>query len=123
MVSQASTNKTIAHATIHDNTGDGIRIGVANKTASKATVTDTLVTNNGGYGLWLVTGSSASVSYSGFSGNKLGSIKGSPTKTAVNTQAAGYLSTSPSNSKFLQISTSSYQYTAGHSGTPVGARY
>ena len=36
------------------------------------------MTNNGGYGLWLVTGSSASVSYSGFSGNKLGSIKGSP---------------------------------------------
>jgi hypothetical protein len=122
-VSSASTNKTIAHATIHDNFGEGLKIGQANVTAAKATVYATLVTNNGGYGLWLVTGSSATVSYSGFSGNSLGSIKGSPSKTAVNTQGAGYLSTSPSNSSFLKISSSSYQYTAGSGGSPIGARY
>jgi len=122
-VSRASTNKTIAHATVHDNVAEGIKIGEANVTGSKATVSEALVTNNGGYGLWLVTGSSASVSYSGFSGNKLGSIKGSPTKVAINTQAAGYLSTTPSSSSYLKISTKSYQYTAGDNGSPVGARY
>lgn len=122
-VSRASTNKIIAHATIHDNVGDGLKIGESNVTGAKATVTATLVTANGGYGLWLVTGSSATVSYSGFSGNALGSIKGSPSKTAVNTQAAGYLSTTPSNGSFLKISSSSYQYTAGSGGAPIGARY
>lgn len=122
-VSRASTNKTIAHATIHDNVDEGIKIGEAGTTAAKATVSASLVTGNGGYGLWLVTGSSATVSYSGFSGNALGSIKGSPSKTAVNTQSAGYLSTSPSNASFLKISSSSYQYTAGSGGSPIGARY
>lgn len=122
-VSRASTNKTIAHATIHDNLGEGLKIGEAGVTGAKATVSATLVTNNGGYGLWLVTGSSATASYSGFSGNALGSIKGSPTKTAVNTQGAGYISTSPSNGSFLKISSTSYQYTAGSGRSPIGARY
>ncbi len=122
-VSRASTNKTIAHATVHDNVAEGIKLGEANVTGSKATVSESLVTNNGGYGLWLVTGSHATVSYTGFSGNKLGSIKGSPTKVAVNTHAAGYLSTSPSSGSYLKISSSSYQYTAGDNGSPIGARY
>lgn len=122
-VSRASSNKTIAHATIHDNVAEGLKIGEAGVTGAKASVYESLVTNNGGWGLWLVTGSSASVSYSGFSGNALGSIKGSPSKVAVNTKAAGYISTSPSSSSYLKISTSSYQYTAGDGGSPVGARY
>ena len=122
-VSRASSNKTIAHATIHHNDADGIRVGEAGQTGSKATVSTSLITSNGGWGLWLVTGSRTTLSYSGFSGNKLGSIKGSPTKTAVNTKSAGYISTSTSSSSYLKIATTSYQYTAGPSRTPVGARY
>ncbi len=122
-VSRASTNKTIAHATIHDNAADGIKIGEASQTKSRATVSSSLITNNGGYGLWLVTGSTATLSYSGLSGNAKGSIKGSPTKTSVNTKSAGYLSTTSSNSQYLRISKTSYQYTAGSKGAPIGARY
>jgi hypothetical protein len=123
LVGRASTNKTIAHATVFSNTNDGIKVGEAGQSAAKATVTSTLITNNGGYGLWLITGSSTSLSYVGLSANTLGAIKGSPTKTAVNTKAAGYLSTTEGSSTYLKIGTSSYQYTAGPSASPVGARY
>ena len=123
MVSRASTNKTLSQVTIHDNDADGIRVGESGNPAAKLTVTKSLVTSNGGYGLWLVTGSYTTLSYVGFAGNASGSIKGTPSKTGVNTQAAGYLSTTPSNANYLKISTSSYQYTAGPSHTPIGARY
>jgi hypothetical protein len=123
MVSRATSNKTIVHATIHGNDDEGIKIGEAGKTAAKVTVTETLITNNGGYGLWLVTGSSATVKHTGLASNALGSIKGSPSKTAVNTKPAGYASTTASNSKFLYIQPSSYQFTAGPTGGPIGARY
>ena len=123
MVSQGSTNKTISQTTIHGSYADGLRVGVVNLPAARLTLSRSLVTGNGGYGMWLVTGSYATVSYTGFPGNKLGSIKGSASKTAVNTQAAGYLSTTTTSPTFLKISTTSYQYTAGPSRTPVGARY
>ncbi len=123
MVSGGTSNKTIAHATIHDNDADGIRVGESGKAKATVTISTSIVTSNGGYGLWLVTGNSASVSYSGFHGNGTGSIKGSPSKTAVNTQSPSYLSTVPSNSSYLKIRTSSYQYTAGPDDTAIGARY
>ena len=123
MVSQGSTNKTISLTTVHGSYADGIRVGVVNKATSRLTLTRSLVTNNGGYGLWLVSGSSATVGYTGLSANHLGSIKGTPTKSAVNTKAAGYLSTTTTSPAFLVIATSSYQYTAGPGGTPIGARY
>lgn len=123
LVGRASTNKTIAHATVFSNTHDGIKVGEAGQSAAKATISSTLVTNNGGYGLWLITGSSASLSYVGLSANTLGSTKGTPSKTAVNTKAAGYLSTTEGSSNYLKIGASSYQYTAGPSASPVGARY
>lgn len=123
MVSRGSSNKTISQSTIYSNLSDGIRVGEAGNPAAKLTVSKSLITNNGGYGLWLVTGSSTTLSYVGFTGNALGSIKGTPSKTGVNTQSAGYLSTTPSSSNYLRISTSSFQYTAGPSHTPLGARY
>lgn len=123
MVSQGSTNKTISQTTVHGSYSDGLRVGVVNKPAARLTLTRSLISNNGGYGLWLVTGSSTTVSYTGFSSNRLGSIKGSPTKSWINTKAAGYLSTTTSHPSFLRIATSSYQYTAGPSKTPVGSRY
>jgi hypothetical protein len=122
-VARGSTNKTISHATIYSNSADGVKVGEANQSASKATITSSLITGNGGYGLWLITGSSATLSYTGLSSNSLGNIKGSPSQTSNNTQSAGYLSTSPSASSFLKIATTSYQYKAGPKGTPVGARY
>jgi hypothetical protein len=123
MVSRGSSNKTISQTTIHDNVADGIRVGESGQAAAKLTLTKSLVTANGGYGLWLVTGSTATISYNGMPGNALGSIKGTPSQTATNTQPAGYLSTTPGGSNFLRISTSSYQYRAGPSNTPIGARY
>ena len=123
MVSGGTSNKTIAHATVHDNDADGIRVGESGKAKATVTISTSLVTNNGGYGMWLVTGNSAAVSYSGFHGNGSGSIKGSPSKTAVNTQPPSYLSTVATNSQYLKIRTSSYQYTAGPDDTAIGARY
>jgi hypothetical protein len=123
MVSRATSNKTIVHATIHGNDDEGIKVGEAGKTGAKVTISETLITNNGGYGLWLVTGSSATVKYTGLASNSDGSIKGSPSKTAVNTKPAGYASTTASNSRFLYIQPSSYQFTAGPTGGPIGARY
>lgn len=125
LVARASTNKTIAHATIHGSTAEGIKVGESSSSNSKATISSSLVTSNGGYGLWLVTGSSASVSYTGLSGNAKGSMKYTTglTTSSNNTQAAGYLSTSTASSSYLKISTSSYQYTAGQNRLPIGARY
>jgi len=125
LVARGSSNKSISHATIHDNDAEGIKVGESTSGVGKATITSSLVTSNGGYGLWLVTGSTASLSYTGLSGNAKGSIKattGLTTKTN-NTQAPGYISTSAASSSYLRISTSSYQYTAGQSGKPIGARY
>jgi hypothetical protein len=123
MVSRATSNKTVYHATIHGNADEGIKIGEAGKTGAKVAITESLITSNRGYGIWLVTGSSASVRYTGLASNALGSIKGSPSKTAVNTKPAGYASTTASNSQFLYILPSSYQFTAGPTGGPIGARY
>lgn len=123
MVSGGSSNKTISHATIHDNDGDGVRVGESGKAAASVTFNDSLITGNGGYGMWLVTGNKATVRYTGIHGNGDGSIKGSPSKTAVNTKAPDYVSTSPSSSGYLRISSSSYQYTAGPNKTPIGARW
>lgn len=123
MVSRGSSNKTISQTTIHDNLADGIRVGESGQATAKVTITKSLLTGNGGYGLWLVTGNTATLSYNGFSGNALGSIKGSPSQTGTNTKPAGYLSTTPAGTTFLKIATSSFQYTAGPSRTPIGARY
>ena len=122
-VARASVNKSISHVTIHGSVVDGIKIGEAGQTGGSATIRDSLITGSDGYGLWLVTGSRSTLSYTGFYDNLDGHIKGSPSKTGTNSQAPGYLSMSPSNASFLRISTSSYQYTAGPSGKPIGARY
>jgi hypothetical protein len=123
MVDRGSKNKTLSHETVYDNDGDGIKVGGYQVAPASVAITRSLVTGNGGYGLWLVTGNSASLSYTGFSGNARGNIAGSPSKTAVNTQAPGYLSTLTTSSNYLRIGTSSYQYTAGPGGTPIGAKY
>ena len=123
MVDYGSTNKSITKATIHDNDGDGVHVGVSGKAKASLKLTSSIVTSNGAYGLWLVTGSTASVSYVAYSGNATAATKGSPTSTYTNTKPAGYLTTSASSGDFLRIASSSYQYTAGPSRTPIGARH
>jgi hypothetical protein len=123
MVDRGVTNKTLAHETIHGNKGEGIKVGGYKVAKSTITVSDSLVTSNNGYGLWLVTGNGASLRYTGLHGNVRGNITGSPSKWAVNHQAPAYLSTATSSPDFLRIARTSYQYTAGPAGKPVGARY
>lgn len=118
-----SRNKTISHATVYANKDDGIRVGVNSTMPATAAVTSSLLTSNGGYGLCAVIGNSATLTYSGVSGNALGARKGSVSTASVNTKPAGYASTDPTSGSYLVISATSYQYTAGPSGTPVGARY
>ncbi len=123
MVDRGSSNKKLIHETIDGNAGDGIHIGGYQVTPASATITDSLITRNGGFGLWLVTGNSAVVAYTGLHANSRGAISGTPTKTAVNTNAPGYVSVDPVSSEHLRISSTSYQYTAGPSWMPIGARY
>lgn len=122
-VGRGSTNKHVSHATVYDNVGTGVRIGEGGQTGANAAVGDSLVTHNGGYGLEVVSGNKGSVSYTGFSLDALGATRGTMTKTGINTKAAGYLSTTTSSVDFLRIATTSYQYTAGSKGGPVGAKY
>ena len=121
-VGRASTNKTIKHLTADDNVSDGVRIGEGGHPAAGASVIDSLLSHNGGYGFQVASGSTAKVSYTGTPANTKGSSLGSATKTALNTQPAGYLSTTPGSTDFLRIGPSSYQQHAGSDGGPVGAR-
>ena len=122
MVDLGSTNKTLDHDTIYANRGDGVRVGGTNSGAA-ITISSTIISDNGGYGLLLVAGNKAPTSYSDFYGNGKGATSGSPGLSFVNYQPPGYLSTTATDATFLQISTSSYQYTAGPSKQPIGARY
>lgn len=122
MVDVGSTNKTVTHDTIFANKGDGLRVGGANSGAT-ITISSTIITNNGGYGLLLVAGNRAPTSYCDFYSNGKSPTSGSPALSHVNYRSPGYLSTTPADATFLRISTSSYQYTAGPSGAPIGARY
>jgi hypothetical protein len=123
MVDRGVSNKTLSHETIHGNQIDGVKVGGYKVASSSITISESLITSNGSFGLWLVTGNSATVRYSGLSGNVRGNVSGTPSKTAVNSQAPGYLSTSSTSTDFLRISTASYQFRAGISGRPIGARY
>ena len=124
MADRGTSNKTLDHVTIWDNDSDGVHVGVVNKTAAHLTITNSLVTNNGQDGIWLVTGSTASLSHTAMSGNAVHDIYaagGGLTSTAVNNKPASYLSTAASAPGFLTIGPASYQFTAGPSGAPIGA--
>jgi hypothetical protein len=122
-VGQYSTHKTIAHVTVNGSGTDGIRVGENSSLRASANITAALLTGNGEYGLCVITNSTASLSYTGLSGNGLGPVKGVVQASALNTHSAGYQSAVPGSPDYLKITTSSYQYTAGPSGTPIGARY
>jgi hypothetical protein len=71
----------------------------------------------------VAAGQSVKLSYSGLPSNRFGAVSGPADKDHLNTKPAGYLSLDPGNGDFLFIGPSSFQYTAGSGGNPVGARY
>jgi parallel beta helix pectate lyase-like protein/S-layer family protein len=123
MLDRGTTNKTLDHDTIWWNRGEGVKIGGYQVAPSSVTLKNSLVTSNRSYGIWLVTGNTASISYTGHYANTGGSLISGASKTAVNTQPPGYLSTASADPGFLTVASSSYQYTAGASGEPIGARW
>lgn len=122
MAARGTANKSVSRATIFDNVGDGIRVGEAGQVSADLKITSSIVAANRGYGAWLVTGNSASLSYMNLHGNALGSIKGLPVSDALNEYPPGFVSSDPAAPTFLQVRTDSFQYTAGPGGTPLGAK-
>lgn len=124
LVAQGSTNKRFVLDTIYGNRTDGIKVGCGCSTRrASVSIERSLITNNAGFGLRLLPGHRATLSYVGLSTNADGNISGSPGKSHVNTRGAGYRSQVAGTDDFLRIRPASYQYTAGPSGTPIGARY
>jgi hypothetical protein len=122
-VDRGSTGKVLKFDTIFRNGADGVKVGLSGGTYARVKLYRVLVTHNGGYGVRVTTGNRADVLYAGLGGNAVRSTTGNAVKTAVNTRGAGYLSTSSSSVDFLRIARSSYQYTAGPSGSAIGARW
>jgi hypothetical protein len=123
MVDRGTTNKTLDHDTIWWNRGEGVKIGGYQVAASSLTIRNSLVNSNRSYGIWLVTGNSATISHTGTHGNTGGNLTSGASTTAVNNQPPGYLSTVSTDAGFLTVASSSYQYSAGPSGEPIGARW
>jgi hypothetical protein len=122
MVDRGSTNKSFSHETVHGNDTEGFKVGGVNVAKSSISISTSLVTGNGGYGIWVVSGNTATLSYVGVNGNGAGGILGASSSTG-NSQPPGYLSTTATAPTFLEISAGSYQQHAGPGGTPIGARY
>jgi hypothetical protein len=123
MAGVSLSNKVIDHDTIWWNRADGVRVGGDPNKPTSLTITGSLIIQNRGYGLWLQAGGSGTLTYTGLSGNTKGNIVGSPSSSHVNSQPAGFLSTNVADPGFLVVGSSSYQYTAGVSATPIGARW
>jgi len=123
MVDRGTSNKTLDHDTIWWNRGEGVKIGGYQVAPSSISITHSLITQNRGYGVWLVTGNSATIDHTGMHGNAGADLLGSASTSAVNHQAPGYLSTVTADPGFLTVGSSSYQYSAGVGATPVGARW
>ena len=120
-VDRGTSNKTLDHDTIWWNRAEGVKIGGYQVAPSSISILNSLVTGNRSYGVWLVTGNSATIDHTGLYGNTGGNLLGSASTSALNTQPPGYLSTLTADPGFLTVSSTSYQYTAGPSSTPIGA--
>lgn len=124
LVDHGSMNKGFNHDTVFANDSVGFKVGCGcNLASAEVTIKNSLITTNGGWGIQVLGGGRANLSYSGLSANASGATSGRVTRAVVNTRPAGYLTTAPSSPDFLRIATSSYQYTAGVGGSPVGAKY
>ena len=122
-VAAGSSNKVFEHETVYDSDGAGWQIGCGCSYRARVTIRDSLATHNGGYGIAVSSGQDVTVSHVGLASNRRGPLSGPAQKTAVNTRSPGYMSRDPGHVDFLRISPTSYQYTAGPNGTPIGARY
>ena len=122
-VHEGSTNKVFRHETVYDNRRNGFLVGCTCGPRSEVTVEESLVTHNGGYGIVVAPGQTVRLRFVGLSANHGGNVQGPATKYRLNGKRAGYLSADPASNQFVQISTTSYQYTAGPSASPIGARY
>lgn len=122
-VAPGSSNKTFAHETVYDSAGSGISVGCSCAAPAGMTMTDSLVTHNGKYGVLVASGQHVKLSHVGLASNHAGSMSGPATKSHLNTKRAGYLSLVDASADFLRIGSTSFQYTAGVGGQPVGARY
>ena len=123
MADRGTSHKTLDHDTIHDNRGEGIKIGGYKVAPASVSVRDSLVTANGSYGIWLVTGNTLALSYTGLNGNAGADVLGSASTSHVNHQPPGYLSTATDDPGYLVVASTSYQYSAGPVGDPIGARW
>jgi hypothetical protein len=123
-VNEGSTNKAFHHETVYDNRSSGVFIGCDCPSArAEVDLEESLVSHNGGYGIRIAPGQTVHLRYVGVMSNKSGGVLGSASKYRMNSKPAGYLSRDPGSSQFVRISTTSYQYTAGPSASPIGARY
>ena len=124
-VDPGSVNKVFRHETVDASTGAGIKVGCGcSSRAARVTITTSLATHNGTYGIYVLPGHHASVSYVGVPSNPSGGVKGSgATRTAVNTHPAGYLSLNEASANFLKVGHGSFQYTAGPDHSPIGASW
>lgn len=119
LVDAYSTNKTFSHDTIFDNHTMGMIVGPG----GEAIIKSSLITHNGRWGLQVQPRGRVSISHTGLPSNASGAISGTASRKAINTSPAGYMTLDSSHASFLRIKAGSYQYTAGPSGTPIGARY
>ena len=117
-----STNKVFRHETVYDNRQrDPGRLRLP--APAEVDVSESLVSHNGKYGVLVASGQHVQLSHVGLASNHAGSVSGPATKSHLNTKRAGYLSLAATSADFLRIGSTSFQYTAGTGGQPVGARY
>jgi hypothetical protein len=122
-LASGSSHKSFAHETVYDSTGSGVQVGCGCAAPAAMTMTDSLVTHNGRYGVLVASRQHAQLSYVGLASNRSGPTSGPVAKSHLNTKRAGYLSLDATSADFLRIGSTSFQYTAGTGGQPVGARY
>ncbi len=123
-VNEGSTNKVFRHETVYANRTAGIFIGCDCPSArAEVNLEESLVSHNGGYGIRIAPAQTVRLKYVGVPSNRSGGVLGPASKLKMNNKPAGYLSREPGSSQFVRIATVSYQYTAGPSASPIGARY
>jgi parallel beta-helix repeat protein len=124
-VDKNSSNKAFQYETIFDNETGGLTVNGRYVGGTDVILSNSLVTNNSGVGVLVSKEGTLDLEYCGVSGNtaNVKVDKGHLTQANVNSQPAGYLSTLSSSAQFLMIDASSYQYTAGPGGTPIGAKF
>ena len=122
-VDRGSTHKELRRDTIFRSHREGVRVGLAGGAYAHVLVKQSLVTNNGTYGVYVRPGSKAKLAYVGIRGNRARAYRGKVVRKYVNKWVPGYLSKEYFTPDFLRIAKTSPQYTAGPNRTPIGARW